>query len=64
MIDFNVNQKTCTKCSQCSSDCPARIITMEGGYPAISQKNEANCYRCQHCGQGVDENHQADSSLV
>lgn len=49
MIDFNVNQETCTKCGQCSSDCPARIITMEGGYPAITQENEANCYRCQHC---------------
>lgn len=22
---------------------------MESGYPAISQENEANCYKCQHC---------------
>jgi nitroreductase len=22
---------------------------MEGGYPAITVENEANCYKCQHC---------------
>ena len=49
MIDFTVNQETCTKCGQCSSDCPARIIALEGGFPAITQENEANCYKCQHC---------------
>ncbi len=49
MIDFKVNRETCTKCGQCSTECPARIISMESGYPAITQENEANCYQCQHC---------------
>jgi len=49
MIDFTVNQERCTKCCLCSSDCPARIISMEAGFPSISQENEANCLRCQHC---------------
>src|ERR1017187_482029 len=49
MIDFKVNEATCIKCGQCTFDCPARIITMEGGCPFITQENEANCFKCQHC---------------
>lgn len=49
MLDFIVNQQTCTKCGQCVADCPARIITMEGGGPVIAPEKEASCYKCQHC---------------
>lgn len=49
MLDFIVNQQTCTKCGQCIADCPARIIAMEGGGPVIAPEKEASCYKCQHC---------------
>jgi nitroreductase/NAD-dependent dihydropyrimidine dehydrogenase PreA subunit len=49
MLDFTVNQQTCTRCGECVADCPARIITMEEGVPAIVPDKEASCYRCQHC---------------
>ena len=49
MIDFKVNGLTCTKCGLCAADCPARIIAMEGGSPAIAPEKEALCYKCQHC---------------
>lgn len=49
MIDFAVNQNTCIKCGLCASDCPATIIELNGGFPAIAPEKEASCYRCQHC---------------
>ena len=49
MINFTVNQSLCTKCGGCVTDCPAMIIAMENGYPAISTEKEATCYKCQHC---------------
>ena len=50
MLNFLVNQATCTKCGDCVTDCPARIITMrKGAPPVISLENETNCYKCQHC---------------
>jgi nitroreductase/NAD-dependent dihydropyrimidine dehydrogenase PreA subunit len=49
MLEFSINHETCTKCSQCAADCPARIINLEGGYPSIAAEQEASCYRCQHC---------------
>jgi len=49
MIHFEINQQTCIKCGNCVGDCPARIISMEEGYPLIAQDKEAGCYRCQHC---------------
>jgi len=49
MIDFVVNQQSCTKCGQCAADCPARIIELNGSYPFITPEREAACYRCQHC---------------
>lgn len=49
MIDFHVNRQACTKCRLCVADCPAMIIAMEEGYPAIAPEKEATCYRCQHC---------------
>ena len=49
MLDFKVNQQTCTKCGSCVGDCPARIISMEAGSPFIAPEKESGCYRCQHC---------------
>jgi nitroreductase/NAD-dependent dihydropyrimidine dehydrogenase PreA subunit len=49
MLDFTINQKLCTKCGNCVADCPAMIIAMENGYPAIATEKEATCYKCQHC---------------
>jgi len=49
MLDFSVNTTTCTRCGECVADCPARIITMDAGVPAIAPDREAACYRCQHC---------------
>lgn len=49
MLDFTVNFSACTRCGQCAIDCPPRIITMNGGYPAIAEEKEDLCYRCQHC---------------
>lgn len=49
MINFVVNTQSCTQCGQCAQDCPAKIIDLEGGYPAIAPEKEASCYRCQHC---------------
>jgi len=49
MIEFTVNQKACTKCGLCASDCPAAIIELNGEFPFITEEKEASCYRCQHC---------------
>jgi len=49
MLDFMVDRSACTVCGLCIGDCPVRIITLEGGWPAILPENEAACYRCQHC---------------
>ena len=49
MLNFTVNKGTCTKCNQCVSDCPAMIIAMKDGFPAIAAEQETGCYKCQHC---------------
>lgn len=49
MIDFSINQQLCTRCGSCVADCPAMIIAMENGCPAIAPEKEAACYKCQHC---------------
>ena len=49
MLDFTINRTTCTRCGECATDCPARIISMKEGFPTISPDKEATCYRCQHC---------------
>jgi len=49
MLDFKVNQQTCTKCGRCVADCPAIIISMKEDGPFIAPENEPTCYRCQHC---------------
>jgi nitroreductase/NAD-dependent dihydropyrimidine dehydrogenase PreA subunit len=50
MLSFSVDQEKCSKCGECVSDCPSKVIAMSAeGYPAIAPENEAGCYRCQHC---------------
>jgi nitroreductase/NAD-dependent dihydropyrimidine dehydrogenase PreA subunit len=50
MLNFSVDQQSCTRCGLCVADCPARIITMAtDSFPAIAPDREAACYRCQHC---------------
>lgn len=49
MLDFTVESERCTRCGECSADCPARIIAMQDGLPVVSSDREALCYRCQHC---------------
>ena len=49
MLDFTINKQTCTRCGQCQADCPAKIINIDQGYPAIAPDKEEFCYRCLHC---------------
>ena len=50
MLSFVVDEQNCTRCGECVTDCPARIISMaDGGFPVITPEKEAACYRCQHC---------------
>ena len=49
MLEFLVNGSLCTRCGSCVADCPARIIAMQDGLPAIPEDKEQLCYRCQHC---------------
>lgn len=49
MLSFIVEQQKCTICGLCVADCPAMIIAMENGFPAIDPDKEATCYKCQHC---------------
>ncbi|MFA7061864.1 MAG: nitroreductase family protein [Pedobacter sp.] len=49
MLEFKVNHQACTKCGECVADCPARIIDMTDGFPAIAPDKESTCYKCQHC---------------
>lgn len=49
MLNFKINQQTCTECGNCARECPASIISMEDACPFIAPGNEVGCYRCQHC---------------
>jgi len=49
MLAFTIDEHKCTRCGLCAADCPARIIAMTEGSPAIAPEQEAACYRCQHC---------------
>lgn len=49
MLDFQISKELCTRCGLCVADCPAMIIAMDGGFPAIAPEKEATCYKCQHC---------------
>jgi nitroreductase/NAD-dependent dihydropyrimidine dehydrogenase PreA subunit len=49
MLQFEVDSALCAACGLCADDCPAKIIDMETGQPAIAAEREENCLRCQHC---------------
>ena len=49
MLNFIVDQKLCTNCGLCVSDCPAMVITRDGGFPNIPAEKEESCFKCQHC---------------
>jgi nitroreductase/NAD-dependent dihydropyrimidine dehydrogenase PreA subunit len=49
MLSFTVDHAKCDNCGQCVADCPARVIAVADGYPAIAPEQEAGCYKCQHC---------------
>ncbi len=49
MLDFTIDVETCIGCGQCSTDCPAMIISMETGLPTIAQDLEQFCIHCLHC---------------
>ncbi len=49
MLDFRVNQQRCTRCGECVTECPAKIIALGDGCPVIPLDSESACYRCQHC---------------
>ena len=49
MLDFIIDVETCIGCGQCASDCPAMIINMETGIPAIAPDLEQFCISCMHC---------------
>ncbi|MBJ6726856.1 nitroreductase family protein [Geomesophilobacter sediminis] len=49
MLNFNIDRQKCTGCGTCAADCPAGIISLEGGTPSIPADREKGCYRCQHC---------------
>lgn len=46
MINFKVDQETCTMCGLCVQDCIGSCLVM-AGHPTMA--NEAACTRCQHC---------------
>lgn len=49
MLKFTIDVETCIGCGQCASDCPAMIISMDGGLPVIAEEVEQYCIRCMHC---------------
>lgn len=50
MLQFVVDDATCTRCRQCVLDCPSLIIEQVGdAVPFIRPENEEKCVRCQHC---------------
>lgn len=49
MLDFIIDVETCIGCGQCSTDCPAMIISMETGIPTIAPDLEQFCISCMHC---------------
>ena len=49
MINFNVSKTACSRCGSCAAECPARIISMDNGFPGITPEKEALCFKCQHC---------------
>ncbi len=46
---FRVDAEKCTGCGLCAGDCPAEILEMAGGVPAMKPENDGECLACQHC---------------
>ncbi len=49
MLEFYVDQEKCTKCGDCVTDCPVKIIALSPEYPDIIEGKEEECISCQHC---------------
>ncbi|MGL1864204.1 MAG: nitroreductase family protein [Pseudodesulfovibrio sp.] len=49
MLEFSIDEETCIKCGECAEDCPASVIELGDGFPAIDPEKEENCIQCQHC---------------
>jgi nitroreductase/NAD-dependent dihydropyrimidine dehydrogenase PreA subunit len=50
MSIFVVDDERCTRCGDCVSDCPARIIALgDDEPPSVPEEKEPYCIRCQHC---------------
>lgn len=50
MLQFTVDSVLCTRCGDCVTDCPTRIIEMaDGNAPIIKPEDEGECMQCQHC---------------
>lgn len=49
MLQFAIDESRCTRCHACADDCPAKIITLNQGWPSIPQHKQAACLRCFHC---------------
>ncbi len=49
MIDFKVDQHTCTQCKICVTECPVLIIDGKTAFPEIKDGKAGNCLKCQHC---------------
>jgi len=49
-LNFRVDEELCTRCGLCVSDCPSKIISLEGDVvPGIREEREGACIHCQHC---------------
>jgi nitroreductase/NAD-dependent dihydropyrimidine dehydrogenase PreA subunit len=48
MLNFKIEESSCTKCGLCAKDCPMRIIELNE-WPEITTEKEAYCLKCQHC---------------
>jgi nitroreductase/NAD-dependent dihydropyrimidine dehydrogenase PreA subunit len=48
---LQINTDLCLQDGHCAEECPARIITMNGGskYPEAIEGAEENCIKCGHC---------------
>ncbi|WP_430810470.1 MULTISPECIES: nitroreductase family protein [unclassified Carboxylicivirga] len=49
MLNFKINEASCTQCGLCAKECPMLIIDGKKGIPEIKVGKEKNCIRCQHC---------------